>query len=137
VALRNDLIHNWAIDLIQKGSFLETEQLLDRERVRGGLSEREWRELTVYLYQVRAQSSARSDYAEAARLIQEGLNKVGTDQDLSKSYEVYIHNSVVTLARDERYAEALSLLDTALSLIPDSAVLQQDRSKVLAASGGR
>ena len=83
------------------------------------------------LYQVHAQSSARSDYAEAARLIQDGLNKVGSDQGLSKSYEVYIHNSVVTLARNERYEEALSLLDEALSLLPNSSVLQQDRSKVL------
>ena len=81
------------------------------------------------------QSSAQTDFGEAARLIEEGLNKVGADQDLSKSYEVYIHNSVVTLARDERYEEALSLLDSALALLPDSRVLQQDRSKVLTASG--
>jgi hypothetical protein len=134
-ALRGDLIHNWALNLMQKGSYLEAEQLLDNQRSKGVLVEEEWKELIVYLYQVRAQSMARTDYAGAARLIQEGLNKAGSDQGLSKSYEVYIHNSVVTLARDERYEQALSLLDTALAVLPESRVLQQDRSKVLAASG--
>jgi tetratricopeptide (TPR) repeat protein len=133
--LRADLVHNWAVSLIRKGSFAEAEQLLDVQREAGGIAEQDWKELTVYLYQVRAQRSARGDYSEAAGLILEGLKKVGSDQGLSKSYEIYVHNSVVSLVRSARYQAALSLLDEALSRVPNSSVLRRDRSMVLEAAG--
>jgi len=117
------------------GEFVEAEELLDLQLEGGRMAEQEWRELTVYLYQLRAQSSARGDFSEAARLIQEGLNKVGSDQSLMKSYEVYIHNSVVTLVRAERYQDALSVLEEALSQVPTSRVLQNDKSMVLKTAG--
>jgi len=133
-ALQEDLTHNWVLSLIQKGEYAAAGQLLDSQRADSRLAEGEWRELTVYLYQVRAQKTAPGDYREAARLILEGLNKVGSDQGLAKSYEVYIHNSVVTLARKERYEEALAVLEEALLQLPNSGVLLEDRSMVLQAS---
>ena len=136
-ALRGDLMHNWVLSLIQKGDYAEAGRLLDSQHADGRLVEGEWRELTVYLYQVRAQKSASGDYREAARLILEGLNKVGSDQGLAKSYEVYIHNSVVTLARNELYEEALTVLEEALLQLPNSGVLLKDRSMVLEASTAR
>lgn len=134
-ALRGDLIHNWALSLVQRGEFVEAEELLDLQLEGGCMAEQEWRELTVYLYQLRAQSSASGDFSEAARLIQEGINKVGSDQSLIKSYEVYIHNSVVTLVRAERYQDALSVLEEALSQVPTSRVLQNDKSMILKTAG--
>ena len=136
-ALRRDLMHNWVLGLIQKGSFVEAERLLDTYRSGGPLIESEWKELTVYLYQVRAQKLAPGDYGGAARLILEGLNKVGSDRGLAKSYEVYIHNSVVTLVRNELYDEALAVLEEALLQLPASGVLLKDRSMVLEASARR
>lgn len=136
-ALRGDLTHNWVLSLIQKGNFAEAQQLLDTQRDGGQLVEREWKELTVYLYQVRAQKAAPGDYGEAARLILEGLNKVGSDQGLARSYEVYVHNSVVTLIRDGLYEEALAVLEEALLQLPASGVLMKDRSMVLEASANR
>jgi tetratricopeptide (TPR) repeat protein len=133
-ALQGDLTHNWVLSQIRKGNYFEAEQLLDTQRAGGRLEEGEWKELTVYLYQVRAQKSAPGDYQEAARLILEGLNKVGSDQGLTKSYEVYTHNSVVTLVRNELYEEALAVLEEALLQLPTSAVLREDRSMVLEAS---
>ena len=133
-ALQEDLTHNWVLSLIQKGEYAAAGQLLDSQRADSRLAEGEWRELTVYLYQVRAQKTAPGDYREAARLILEGLNKVGSDQGLAKSYEVYIHNSVVTLVRKERYEEALAVLEEALLQLPNSGVLLEDRSMVLQAS---
>ena len=133
-ALQEDLTHNWVLSLIQKGEYAAAGQLLDSQRADSRLAEGEWRELTVYLYQVRAQKTAPGDYREAARLILEGLNKVGSDQGLAKSYEVYIHNSVVTLARKELYEEALAVLEEALLQLPNSGVLLEDRSMVLQAS---
>jgi tetratricopeptide (TPR) repeat protein len=135
--LREDLTHNWVLSLVQKGSYAEAEGLLDSEREEGFLADSEWKELTVYLYQVRAQKSAPGDYGEAARLILEGLNKVGSDQGLARSYEVYIHNSVVTLARNEHYEQALAVLEEALMQLPASGVLLKDRSMVLEAAAGR
>ena len=133
-SLRDDLTHNWVLSLIQNSNFAEAEQLLDSQHSGGRLKEEEWRELTVYLYQVRARKSASGDYREAARLILQGLNKVGADQGLAKSYEVYIHNSVVTLVRNELYEQALTMLEEALRQLPDSGVLAKDRSMVLEAS---
>jgi hypothetical protein len=83
---------------------------------------------------VRAQRSVPGDYGEAAGMILQGLNKVGSDQGLAKSYEVYIHNSVVTLVRNSLYEEALAVLEEALAHLPDSGVLLKDRSMVLGAS---
>jgi Flp pilus assembly protein TadD len=68
-------------------------------------------------------------------LIQEGLEKVGSDQGLIKSFEVYVHNTVVTLARAGRYQEAFTLLEEALSRLPGSGVLLKDKSMVLEAAG--
>ncbi len=136
-ALREDLTHNWVLSRIQSGDYTEAQQLLDSQRSGGRLAEREWRELTVYLYQVRAQKSAPGDYREAARLILEGLRKVGSDQGLVKSYEVYVHNSAVTLVRNELYEEALAVLEEALLQLPASGVLLKDRSMVLEASTRR
>jgi hypothetical protein len=133
-SLREDLTHNWVLSLIQNGSFAEAEQLLDGQLSAGRLKQEEWRELTVYLYQVRARKSASGDYREAARLILQGLNKVGSDQGLAESYEVYVHNSVVTLVRNELYEQALNVLEEALKQLPDSGVLAKDRSMVLEAS---
>jgi tetratricopeptide (TPR) repeat protein len=133
-ALAGDLTHNWVLSRIQKGDLSEAEELLDAQRSAGLVEDTEWKELTVYLYQVRAQKEASGDYREAARLIRRGINKVGSDQGLTKSYEVYIHNSVVTLVRSELYEEALAVLDEALAQLPASAVLLKDRSMVLEAA---
>jgi hypothetical protein len=134
-ALAGDLTHNWVLSRIQKGDLSEAEELLDAQRSAGLVEETEWKELTVYLYQVRAQNKASGDYGEAAGLILQGINKVGSDRGLAKSYEVYIHNSVVTLVRRELYQEALAVLDEALLQLPASAVLLEDRSMVLEAAG--
>jgi Flp pilus assembly protein TadD len=133
-ALQEDLTHNWILSLIRKGDYPTAEKLLDSQLSDGGISEGQWRELTVYLYQVRAQKKAAADYMEAAQLILEGLNKVGSDQGLARSYEVYIHNSVVSLVRNARYEEALAVLEQALPGLPDSAVLLKDRAMVLEAA---
>jgi hypothetical protein len=133
-ALQGDLIHNWILSLIQKGDYSAAEQSIDSQYSRGRIAEVEWRELTVYLYQVRAQKQAPGDYRGAARLILDGLNKLGSDQSLAKSYEVYIHNSIVTLARNARYEEALAVLEEALLHLPESVVLLKDRSMVLEAT---
>lgn len=134
-ALRSDLVHNWVLSLIGKRGYAEAQQLLDEQVAGAGLAREEWRELTVYLYQVRARESAPGDYGEAARLILEGLAKVGADRGLSESYEVYVHNAVVNLVRSRRYEEALSMLEEALLELPASSVFGKDRSMVLEAAG--
>ena len=136
-ALQGDLNHNWILSLIQKGDYSAAEQLLDSQQSQGRIAGGEWKELTVYLYQVRAQKQAHGDYNGAARLILDGMNKVGSEQSLAKSYEVYIHNSVVTLARNARYEEALAVIEEALLHLPGSSVLLKDRSMVLEAAARR
>jgi len=135
-SLRGDLLHNWVLNLVQKGKLDQAEALLDARLADGELSAEEWKSLTVYLYQLRAQRLARTDFSEAVRIIEQGLEKVGSDRGLDKSYEVYVHNTVVTLVRAGRYQDALSILEQALERAPKSAVLLEDRKMIVKQTGG-
>jgi hypothetical protein len=135
-SLRGDLIHNWVLSLVQRGALEEAEALVDSRLREGELDPGQWRSLTVYIYQLKAQAAGRGDFARAAGIIAEGLKKVGPDQGLMKSYEAYVHNAVVTLVRAERLQEALGVLEEALSRAPESTVLRDDQSKILEQLGG-
>jgi tetratricopeptide (TPR) repeat protein len=129
-SLLEDLLHNWILSLVGQGQFDQAEDLLDARRGDGLLADGEWRSLTVYLYQMRAQEAARSNFAAAAGWIMEGLNKTGPDDALDRSFEVYIHNQVVSLLRGGQLEEALAVIDDAMGVAPRSALLQKDRALV-------
>ena len=129
-SLLEDLLHNWFLSLVEQREFSAAETLLDTHRSRGLLADVEWKSLTIYLYQIKAQDAARSDYAAAAGIIEQGLRKTGPDGTLHRSYEVYVHNRVVSLIRAGRLEDALGLIDDALAITPHSALLDKDRTLV-------
>jgi tetratricopeptide (TPR) repeat protein len=129
-SLLEDLMHNWILSLVWQRDFDKAENLLDGRRGDGLLPDDEWRSLTVYLYQMKAQEAARSNFGAAAGLIRDGLNKTGPDDTLNRSFEVYAHNQAVSLLRAGRLEEALAVIDDALHLAPQSALLLKDRGLV-------
>jgi hypothetical protein len=135
-SLPQDILHNWVLTLLQGERMEEAETLLDAHRGSAELEDGQWRSLTVYLYQLRAQAASRRDYAEAARVARTGLDKVGPDAGMLRTYEVYVHNQVVSLAQARRFEEALLALGEAFQCAPTSALLAEDR-KMMEAELGR
>ncbi|MBN1835091.1 MAG: hypothetical protein JW820_04515, partial [Spirochaetales bacterium] len=129
-SLREDLLHNWVLHLVEQREFEAAEALLDGRRSDGEVEEGQWRSLMVYLYQIKAQEAARTNFAVAAGLIEEGLGKTGPDGALERSFEVYAHNEVVSLVRAKRLEDALVVVERALGVVPQSALLRKDHSLV-------
>ena len=131
-SLRNDLLHNWTLSLVTRREFTAAERGLDAHRAAGLMSEGEWKSLTVYVYQIKAREAAAVDFAAAAAMVRGGLAKVGPDAALERSFEVYVHNQVVTLIREHRLQDAAAVIDEALRFAPNSVRLKNDRSLVTA-----
>jgi tetratricopeptide (TPR) repeat protein len=129
--LRADLLHNWAVSLINARRLQEAESLVDERRARGELPEAEWRSLSVTIVQLRAQEAARADPAQAAELARAGLARIGPDAGLQATYEACAHNLAVSLLRAGRTAEALAEVRRALALLPGSTVLRNDETLLL------
>jgi tetratricopeptide (TPR) repeat protein len=129
--LREDLLHNWAVSLIEARRYEEAEALVDERRAQGELPEAEWRNLSVTITQLRAQEAARTDLARAAELVRVGLARLGPDAGLQATYEAYAHNQAVSLLAAGRTVEALEVVRQALGLLPGSALLKRDEALLL------
>lgn len=95
--------------------------------VRATLQEADWTELSVDVFQLRAQAQADTgDYTAAAATVADGLKKLGRPEALLRAYEIYVHNSVAVLFNARKLTEARTVVDQALTVYPDSPMLQQD-----------
>ncbi len=127
IKLRQDLLHNWAIALIEQNKLEKAKTLLEEQRRLGQVEQGEWESLMIYIYQVEAQTISREDFQAAALTIREALEKIGKNEKLLKSFEVYSHNQFVFLANSGSYRQALLLVEEALATFPASTVLARDR----------
>ncbi len=128
--VREDLLHNWAVSLVQAGRLEEAQGLIDRRRAGGELSEREWRSLGVSIWQLRAREASRRDYGEAAAILSQALESLGPEPGLVSGYEVYVHNQMASLVNSGRLEEARGVLDKALRLLPSSSLLREDEARL-------
>jgi tetratricopeptide (TPR) repeat protein len=128
--VREDLLHNWAVTLIQAGRLEEARELIDRRRDRGQLSEREWRSLGVSIWQLRAREASRRDFGEAAAMLRKALESLGPEPGLVSGYEVYVHNQMAALVNSGRLDEARSVLGEALRILPSSSLLREDEARL-------
>jgi len=128
--VREDLLHNWAVSLIQAGRLEEAQRLIDRRRAGGELSEREWRNLGVSLWQLRAREASRRDFGEAAAILLAGLESLGPEAGLVSGYEVYVHNQMAALVNSGRLEEARGVLREALRVLPSSSLLRADEARL-------
>ena len=128
--VREDLLHNWAVSLIQAGRLEEARELIDAHR--GRLSEREWRSLGVSIWQLRAAEASRRDFGEAAALLSKALESLGPDPGLVSGYEVYVHNHMAALVNSGRLEEAREVLREGLRVLPGSSLLREDESRLSA-----
>ncbi len=128
--VREDLLHNWAVSLIQAGRLQEAQALLDRSRAGGELSEREWRTLGVSIWQLRAREASRQDFGEAAAMLRKAVESLGPEAGLVSGYEVYVHNQMAALVNSGRLQEAREVLDEALRFLPGSSLLREDQARL-------
>jgi tetratricopeptide (TPR) repeat protein len=128
--VREDLLHNWAVSLIQAGRLEEAQELIDRRRAGGGLPEEEWRSLGVSIWQLRAREVSRRDFGEAARILLEALRSLGPEPGLVSGYEVYVHNQMASLVNSGRVEEARRVLREALRVLPASSLLREDEARL-------
>jgi len=126
--VREDLLHNWAVSLIEARRLEEAQGLIDARRAAGELSEREWRSLGVTMWQLRAQEASRRDFAEAAEILSKALEQLGPEASLVSGYEVYVHNQVAGLVNSGRLEEARRVVRDALRVLPGSSRLRQDEA---------
>jgi tetratricopeptide (TPR) repeat protein len=135
--LLEDLLHNWAVSLIEARRLEEAEAMVDERRATGELAETEWRSLSVTIIQLEAQEAARTDFARAAELILGGLDRVGPIPALQAAYEAYVHNQAVSLLKAGRPADALQTVRQALARSPESSLLKNDEALLLRQSSGQ
>jgi tetratricopeptide (TPR) repeat protein len=128
--VREDLLHNWAVSLVQAGRLEEAQELIDRRRAGGELSEGEWRSLGVSIWQLRAREAARRDFGEAAAILREALRSLGPEPGLVSGYEVYVHNQLAALVNSGRVEEARDVLRGALRVLPSSSMLREDEARL-------
>jgi tetratricopeptide (TPR) repeat protein len=133
--LLEDLLHNWAVSLIETRRLEEAAALVDERRALGELAETEWRSLSVTIIQLRAQEAARTDFARAADLARDGLERIGPNPALQTAYEAYVHNQAVSLLKAGQPAEALQAVRQALRQAPGSTLLKNDEALLLRQSG--
>jgi tetratricopeptide (TPR) repeat protein len=126
--VREDLLHNWAVSLIEARRLEEAQGLIDARRARGELSEREWRGLGVSIWQLRAQEASRRDFAEAAAILSKALEQLGPEASLVSGYEVYVHNQMAGLVNSGRLEEARKVVREALRVLPGSSRLREDEA---------
>jgi hypothetical protein len=124
---RRDIYHNWIVSLVSANAYQDAEAILAQPAVRATLTDSDWTELSVDVFQLRAQSQADTgDYTAAAATVADGLKKLGRPDALLRSYEVYVHDAVALLYNSRKLTEARTAVDQGLSVYPDSRMLQQD-----------
>ena len=125
--LQEDILHNWVLSLDERGALDEALALLEARLRSGQFSVQEWKSLTLYTYQLKAENVSRRDFAAATALMREAMDKVGREPELLRGYEVYAHNQAVKLTAAGRQEEAEGFLLQALQVLPGSPLLLKDR----------
>ncbi len=128
--VRGDLLHNWAVSLIQAGLLEEAQELIDLRRAGGELSEGEWRSLGVSIWQLRAREASRRDFGEAAGILRQALARLGPEPGLVSGYEAYVHNQMASLVNSGQVEEARRVLRGALQVLPSSSLLREDEARL-------
>ena len=146
VAARGDLVHNWVVELLDRGNMQDAADLAQQQLASGGLDESDWRKFMVFIYQARAREAAeRREYLEATAVIDEALVLLGSDRGLLRNRQVYrrnfevgAHNAMVTAFNARDYSKARVIIEKALERLPDSETLRQDLELITEAlSSGR
>jgi tetratricopeptide (TPR) repeat protein len=132
--LRFEVTHNWIVGAIQAGRLGEAVSLLADPGRRAVLGESDWTDLSVYLVQSRAEAaSAGGGFSEAAEVIAAGIASLGSQGELLRAYEAYVHNAFAKLYNARRLEEARAVLARGLGVYPSSQMLSRDMASLTAA----
>ena len=138
-----EVTHNFTVSLVEDGSLDEARALLETPAARSALGEDDWRDLSVYLVQTRAEAVSRrpgepaaadaaSADAAAADVVAAGLKELGPEPELLRSYEAYMHNAFARMYNARRFDDARAILARGLAVHPSSATLARDMASLTA-----
>ncbi|MBN1798197.1 MAG: hypothetical protein JW822_06455 [Spirochaetales bacterium] len=114
--------------LIKNGEFSQAADNINGQYASVFLSQKSKQDLLLYFYLTKAESlSDSAGFLAAAHCIREGMSSIGKHSHLVQNYEVYIHNHVAELAGRKEYAQALAVLEQALTVLPASSVFKKDK----------
>jgi hypothetical protein len=124
---RRDVYHGWIVSLLDARQFSEADTLLAQPATRAAIDDKDWTALSVATVQRLAQAEGdNAGNLAAAGIIADSLKRLGRPPALLQTYEAYIHSAFATLFNARRAVDAKSVVDQALSVYPESHVLQQD-----------
>ncbi len=125
--LKADVIHNRIGALIEAGKTEEAEKLLGAAPSAFGMDPGDWRELSVYAVQKRAESAFKAKgYEGAISVLTDGIARIGGDAMLLRIFESYVHNQFAALFNARRFEEARSVLLAGIAVYPESALFSRD-----------
>jgi tetratricopeptide (TPR) repeat protein len=123
--------YNWAVKLIQTGSFTEAAEFLAGEKASAYLSAETRQDLALYLCTGRAEAARKNnDYPAAIAIIEAGVRTLGRKPELLRSYEVLVHNLMIRFYEAKDYDKAEETLRQGLAFYPTSALLKEDLEKI-------
>lgn len=129
-----EVTYNRIVAAIDGGRLDEAAALLAEAGRRAVLGEREWMDLSVYLVQTRAEAaSAGRGFSEAAEVVAAGIAALGSQGELLRAYEAYVHNAFARMYNARRLEEARAVLVRGLGVYPSSQVLARDMASLTAA----
>ncbi|MBN1524293.1 MAG: hypothetical protein JW904_07425 [Spirochaetales bacterium] len=123
--------YNHAAGLLREKRFDEAEEFLSDVNLTPYMELSKRNELWVYFYTEKASiEKTENGYFPAARILHQGIMKLGKLSQLVKTYEIYIHNGVVSLIDDKRFGDAEKVLIDAIAVLPASSTLKKDLETV-------
>jgi tetratricopeptide (TPR) repeat protein len=131
---RRGLLRDLAVSRMNAGELDAAEALLTTGPLADAFDPADRRELLVGIIELRADRSAqKGEFVAAARLIADGISRMGSEPDLLEAYEMYTHNAAAVLFNARRFREAKTFLEAALARYPGSRMIRQDLEDVVKA----
>jgi hypothetical protein len=129
-----EVTHNRIVAAVDGGRLDEAASLLAEPGRRAALGESDWMDLSVYLVQTRAEAAAAGgDFSGAAEVVAAGIAALGSQGELLRAYEAYVHNAFARLYNARRFEQARAVLARGLAVHPSSQLLAGDMASLTAA----
>jgi len=126
------------IEIIQNSTFETALTEVENSLHNGSVDRRQYRDYIAYLYGKQGEELAkRGKWLEGIALIEEGIDKIGGDSRLLEAKKVFQnnfaaekHNEFAFLFNTGEHKKALTLLEEALSHMPESEILRRDYRQI-------
>jgi len=109
--------YNYIIELIKEGNVVQASSLLMQSKSEKLLSEKDYTELFAFLYQKKAEQVFTAEGVEAVlELLEAGMNEIQDKTLLLQFGEMYLFNHIKDLIKNEKFTQALQVLNGSFAL---------------------